>query len=185
MGRPRRAPILLWLLVGGWPATAQDDPGPLEYRVKAGYLLNFARYVEWPGGPGAAEPLRICVLGEDPFGPVLDRAVEGRTVNGRIVSAERVPRAEAASGCQVVFVGLWDDREERAALAALDGSPVLTVGESSGFLERGGSIQFVTVEDTVRFEVNLAAAHRAGLKISSRMLSYARQVRTEAGERSP
>ena len=150
----------------------------LEYQVKAAYLLNFTRYVEWPAGvfgsPDA--PVRICVLGRDPFGPVLDATVQGRTTHGRQIAVRRIRNTGEASGCQLVFISSDTWRTHPGLLESLRSAGLLTVGESGEFAQEGGVIGFVIQEETVRFVVNTEARDRAGLRISSRMLSLAAAV---------
>jgi hypothetical protein len=166
------------------PVAAQSAGTSLEYQVKAAYLLNFTRYVDWPPsalGPSDA-PLVICVLGADPFGAALDETVAGRRSRGREVRLQRVERPEAAAGCHVAFIGRGVTDADRW-LAPLRGHPILTVGEDDRFLAEGGVVRFVTVQETIRFEVNLDAGRAADLAISSRVLSLATRVTHGAGER--
>lgn len=148
--------------------------GPQEYEAKAAYLLNFSRYVNWPGADNS--PMQVCVLGQDPFGEVLDRALRGRSSNGRQLQARRLQLPEQAVACQLLYIGQSEDRHLSDWLAPLQDKPVLTVGESPRFLRDGGMINLLLVRNTVRFEINLDAASRAGLKISSRMLGVAENV---------
>lgn len=150
----------------------------LEYQVKAAYLLNFTRYVEWPSEAFEAtgSPVMICVLGRDPFGSVLDATVLGRTTQGRPVSVRRIKSASEAEGCHIVFVSRDTWRGQMDLTRALRALGVLTVGESDEFAQAGGVIGFVLQNETVRFVVNAAARDRAGLRISSRMLSLAAAV---------
>jgi hypothetical protein len=150
----------------------------LEYQVKAAYLLNFTRYVEWPSealdAPGA--PMSICVLGRDPFGPVLDATVQGKVSQGRSLSVRRIQSPREASACHVVFVSRETWRTQRELLESLRKKGLLTVGETDEFAQEGGVIGFVIQEEAVRFVVNADARDRAGLRISSRMLSLAAAV---------
>ena len=167
---------------GAVPARSGAEPS-LEYQVKAAYLLNFTRYVDWPSqsfdAPGA--PLTICVLGRDPFGPVLDKTVLGRTTHGRPVSVRRVSTGREAAACHLVFIGGETWRTQRDLLGTLRSLGLLTVGESPEFAQEGGVIGFTIQNETVRFVVNAKARDRAGLRISSRMLSLAAAVYNETG----
>jgi YfiR/HmsC-like len=171
---------LAHLLASQAPVNEAMSPGDgsLEYRVKAAYLLNFTRYVEWPPSAlGAAPtPLTICVLGRDPFGAVLDATVRGRTTQGRSVGVRRIRNEAESAGCHVVYVGRDAWREQKDLPRAISHQGILTVGESEEFAREGGVIGFVIQEETVRFVVNAEARDRAGLKISSRMLSLAAAV---------
>jgi hypothetical protein len=140
-----------------------------EYRVKAAFLYNFVKYVEWPRDTGTG-PLTICVAGRNPFGTVLDDLVRGETFEGRRIAARVI--LEPEHGCHVVFVP--DGAATRAYLRGVTGMGTLTVGESSTFIEQGGIANFYLERRNVRFEINPAAADRAGIRISARLLQLAR-----------
>jgi hypothetical protein len=142
-----------------------------EYKVKAAFLLNFGKYVEWPASAVGSE-IDICVLGRDPFGATLDETLAGRTVGSKNVKAHRISGVGQAHRCNIVFVSRGD-ANVAAVLSDLAGSPVLLVGEQDRFARQGGMINFIEVDQKVRFEINEAAAKRAGLKISSQLLKLA------------
>jgi hypothetical protein len=155
-------------------SAAADKQPSLEYQVKAAFLLNFTKFIEWP--PSALPPnapFSICILGGDPFGGALDRIVEGETVNGRKLAVERIQRQQSHS-CQIVFV----DRSQKDMSKVLTGfgRGVLTVGEGIDFIRDGGMIAFVIENRRVRFDVNMPAAANVGLRISSKLLNVARSV---------
>jgi hypothetical protein len=167
----------LVILVGaliGLLAAAEAVP-PLEYQVKAAFLLNFTKFTDWPPPETAVAdiPFDICIIGEDPFGTALDQMVEGEKFQGRRIAVQRV-RRPAPGYCQVLFVGKGEKDIEGLLLQV--GPGVLTVGEEAGFLRAGGMIDFVVENRRVRFDVNQGAVARAGLKISSKLLSVARSV---------
>ncbi len=164
----------LWSQVAVQNSRTSDES--LEYRVKAAYLLNFTRYVEWPASTDSTNRLSICVLGTDPFGRILDATVAGRTSQGRPLQVRRIQSASEASGCEVVFVSRETWRRNPGTLKALGNAGSLTVGESEQFARGGGVIGFVILDETVRFVVNDEARDRAGLRISSRMLSLAAAI---------
>ena len=151
--------------------------GPSEYEVKAAFLYNFTKFVEWPP-PAFAEgngALRLCVLGDDPFGRSLNAAVgEGEEVEGHKLIVMRADTLARAGGCQVLFVSRSERERLPQILAPLKSSPVLTVGDTKGFLDQGGIVNFILEGSKVRFEINPAAAEQAGLKISSKLLRLAR-----------
>ena len=156
-------------------ALRSQADGPSEYEVKAVYLLNFTKFIEWP--PTAFEtstsPISICILGNDPFGNTLDQMVKGEFVNGRPVAVQRLKRPPPPKTCHILFsTGI--DKESREL--AEPGPGLLTVGEGASFLREGGMIGFVIENRRVRFDVNQAAAEKAGLKISSKLLAVARSV---------
>lgn len=171
--------LVLAALAAAGPAAAQD---PLEIEVRAVYLYNFARYITWPAEsfPEARTPVRICVMGTDPFGDALDRAVAGETINGRPLAAVRVGPQDALRNCHMLYAASTDDRRIAAALASAQGRPLLTVGEHDRFLDRGGMIRFRRIDNRVRFDINLRAVERNGLRISARLLGVAADVKREA-----
>jgi hypothetical protein len=148
----------------------------LEYEVKAAFLLNFTRFIEWPASAfeSANSPFAICVMGDDPFGNTLDQVVEGESVGGHRLVAQRIDRAPAPKECQVLFVRKTG--KDVAAILADIGPGVLTVSDQDGFLREGGMIAFVIEDRHVRFDINLRAAVRASLTMSSRLLNVARFV---------
>lgn len=154
-------------------------PQPTEYEVQAAYLSNFGRFVEWPVRPGANErdPFYLCVLGQDPFGPLLDAAVKGETISGAPMAARRVTSATDAANCRIVFVNSTKDSELKGILTTLRTFKALTVSDTFDFTRQGGMIQFVLDGNRVRFEINIAAAQRAGLTLSSQLLKVAVAIR--------
>ena len=160
-------------------ATPPAEPIVDEYQVKAAFLFNFAKFVEWPSEAfsDSNAPLVITVFGEDPFNGSLE-AVKGKLVNNRKLTIRRVRDIQDIGKCNVLFVGPSAKKELARILEALQGQSVLTVGEDGGFTQCGGIINFVKEDNRVRFEVNVSAAERAGLKISSRLLALARIVKS-------
>ena len=151
-----------------------------EYEVKAAYLYNFARFVEWPDNVSLDPngPLVIAILGRDPFGGEIDRFIQGKTVNGRRLVIKRFSSLEAYEQCHILFVSSSEKRNLPRILAAVRNSGVLTVSETDRFAQIGGIINFITIENSIRFEINQAAAERVGLKISYKLLSLGRVVRS-------
>ena len=151
-----------------------------EYQMKAAYLYNFLKFVEWPAPSFAnsTSPIVICVLGENPFGGTLQEAVRGNTANERTVVARPVADLAGARSCHVLFIGAATWKRDRPLLGALAGSALLTVGESPGFAASGGIISFKLDGARLRFEINVEAARQARLRISSKLLSLADIVKT-------
>ncbi len=158
---------------------AAQDPRPTDYQVKAAYLTNLGRFVnQWSTRTGSPdETFDICVLGPDPFGPDLDRAVKGEKIGGAPLTAKRISAPQEAAGCRVLYISGSGDVQLTAVLAALGTAPVLTVSDNPDFVKRGGMIQFILDGSHVRFEINIAAARRAGLTLSSELLKIARGIR--------
>jgi hypothetical protein len=158
-------------------AQAQRTP-PTEYEVKAAYLYNFGKFVEWPSSEAATkgESFEICVLGDDPFGAALDTAVTGAAINGKNVAIKRITKAQEIDGCRILFISSSESERLPGILGSLDKANVLTVSDMPQFSERGGMIQFVLEGKRVRFEVNLTNAEGAGLNLSSELLKVALRV---------
>jgi len=187
MARPRRrrptagalAPLLAWMLgstgILTLPLTAAAQPN-LEYEVKAAFLLNFTKFIQWPARAFAAadSPFTICVLGKDPFGRVLDETVAGESVGAHKLAIRRIDQAPPPTACQMVFFG--SAAKEEAVSPASLGPGILTVGEGHAFAHEGGIIAFVIENRRVRFDINQAASERAALKLSSKLLNVARSV---------
>ncbi len=168
--------MLLGLLsLTGQAAYGADAEVPKEYQIKAAFLYNFTKFVEWPAArfASASSPIVIAVLGENPFGDELAKLVKGRRVNGREIVIKSVTDTSEADSVHVLFICARNDRQLGPALAQLRADAVLTVGESAAFASAGGVITFTLVEDKVRFEINQAAGEQAGLKISSQLLKLA------------
>ncbi|HEX7184168.1 MAG TPA: YfiR family protein [Thermoanaerobaculia bacterium] len=172
------AALLLAVLAGS--ASAQGGAG--EYEVKAAFLYNFAKFVEWPGSTfeSPTDPLVLCVFGDDPFGESLDAVVQGETVGGRRLVVHRTRETAQLRGCHVVFLSQRTRERYPQVLDSLRGTSVLTVGEGEGFLTQGGMIRFVLDQNRVRFEINLDAAERNRLKLSSQLLRLARAVNPQS-----
>jgi uncharacterized protein DUF4154 len=150
-----------------------------EHQVKARFLCNFARYVEWPSESFKTlnDPIVICILGNDPFGTALDQAVNGNQVEGRPFLVRPISSIPPNLHCHILFVPSSERKRFRSIAGSLEGSAILTVGETQGFPADGGVINFGLEEGHVRFEINLDAAGRKHLRISSRLLSLAQAVK--------
>ncbi len=162
---------------------AQADPDAAkasasrEYRIKAAFLYNVAKFTVWPAAAfaDAKAPLRLCVLGEDPFHGAL-AALEGRTVKNRAIVASRLASTDSPEKCHLLFVSASEGKRVGTILESLRGMPVLAVGDTPRFARSGGIIRLETVENRVRFEINVEAAHHAKLKLDSRLLRLGRIV---------
>jgi hypothetical protein len=153
-----------------------DSRRPTEYQVKAAYLANFARFVEWPRGAIADDnPIPVCVVGQDPFGPALDAALSGESVDRHPLVPRRIGGMREVDGCRILFVP--SSEALMGSVVPAERLPILTVSDAPGFLKRGGMIEFVLDANRVRFKINLAAARTAGLNLSSELLRVAVAVR--------
>jgi hypothetical protein len=178
MRRARAFAALLAVAVAiGIPGARNAQAQPLEAAVKAAFLPKFAPYVSWPTGaapvPGA--PYAICVVGRDPFGALLDEATIGQRLGPSALTVRRIDQIDRASGCQIAFIGGSPRQSVKAALAAVSGAPVLTVTDARSTRERG-MVHFELKSGRVRFHIDDAAAARAGLGLSSKLLGLAISV---------
>lgn len=160
-------------------ASAQTDP-PIEYQVKAAFIHNIVKFVEWPAAVRTAGPLRLCILGQDPFGSALD-ALRGKTIGDKVWEVLPVTPNTQLRECGVLFVAASERNNLGQILEGIQGGAVLTVGDTSGYAEQGVIVNFYIEENKVRFEINREAAARAGLKISSQLLKLARIVTESRG----
>ena len=151
---------------------ASTESFALEYKVKAAFLLNFTKFIEWSGSE-SMPAFSICLVGDDPFGPVLDKMVQGESVGGRKIIVQRTSR-DAAKGCQIAYIAK-SERNPKEILSGLAPN-VLTVGEGESFIRDGGVLAFVIDKGRVRFDISLAAARNEQLTVSSRLLTVARSV---------
>jgi len=161
--------------------TQGDDalPGGLsDYKIKAAYLYYFSTFVDWPGEPphGSDETLIIGVLGADPFGAIRDDTLRGKVVNNRRIVVKRFDSLNEARRSHILFVSSSEQDHLPYILKALDGAPVLTVGDIERFALLGGQIGFRVEDKKVRFDINLGAVERARLKISAQLMKLGRIV---------
>lgn len=172
--RAALAPMLAALVTAGQPARAQP---PAETTMQANFLPRFARYVAWPAArrlPPHA-PIQLCVIGRDPFGPLLDRSAAARQVDGHGISVRRLPGAQGAEACHLAFVQGQQPAETGRLLLALRAQPILTITDARAGPQRG-MIHFTNIAGRVRFFINDAEAAQHGLTISSRLLALAAGV---------
>lgn len=172
-------------------AQAVDPPDASEYLIKAGFIYNFAKFVEWPATAFSQpdSPIMIGVLGADPFGSVLDHLVEDKKIGPRGFVVKRYKWGKDLKDlkeCKILFVSASEKAHIDEIVQAVKGLPILMVGETPGFAERGGIIRFTLEDNRVRFEINVDAAHQADLNISSRLLTLAKIIpQAAASGRNP
>jgi hypothetical protein len=179
LGAAVLALVLVVASVGAGRRVAAGENGPRqpEYLIKAAYLYNFALFVDWPADAFATpdDPFIVGIVGPDPFGWAIDRTVEDKRINRRRIVIQRLQPTDDLRRCQMLFIG------DAGALGAdiakrLGGLPILIVDDARSGTAPGGVVAFTVKDDKVGFEIDLQAAKRAGLKISSKMLSLARAV---------
>ncbi|OPY83089.1 MAG: hypothetical protein A4E65_00725 [Syntrophorhabdus sp. PtaU1.Bin153] len=149
-----------------------------EYLVKTAFLYNFAKFIEWPPTVfgDKAEPLAICVVGQDCFGNTL-RMLKNKTVEGRIIAVRKGVKTNDIDGCHVLFISGSEKENLQQILKAVRGVPVLTVGDTDGFARAGVMINLVPVGSRIGFEINLGAVEETPLKISSKLLKLGKTIR--------
>jgi hypothetical protein len=173
---------ICWAMVflyAAWPpVSVAQSKSASEYEVKAAFLYNFAKFIDWPPNSFSSpqSPFQICILGADPFGRTMDEALQGKMVGSHLVAIQRDKEFADLRHCQMVFVSSSESSRLAKILESLRGSSVLVVGESEGFASAGGTIQFAIEQDRVRFLINPDAAENAGIKVSSKLLALAKIV---------
>jgi hypothetical protein len=165
--------LSLLLLAGG--ATHAQDSQPTEYQIKAAFLFNFARFVDWPpqAVPQPTSPIVFGILGDNPFHDELARTIRDKKVDEHPMAVKEFKSAAQATNCHILFISTSEKKRLPEILKTLKGSSVLTVSETDRFTEDGGMINFVLQGTKIRLQINNAAATQAGLKISSKLLSIA------------
>ena len=173
---PRRGPLIALLAaltaVVIARSAAAADSSDVEAHVKAAYVYNFARFIEWPAAT-AAGPVRIGVLGHGDLASPLEEIVRGKSVGGRAIKVIQIGSAAEAECCEILLIERSESKHEKEIVQALAGKPVLTVSDDENAPKEGIMIAFQLVDESVRFQINQEAATRAGLKISSQLLKVA------------
>jgi hypothetical protein len=162
---------LVWLGFAT-PAVAAEPAPSAEYQLKAVFLFNFAQFVEWPAHAfrDAKAPLVIGILGVDPFGPFLDQLVRGEKVGDRPLIVRRFRRTDDITECHILFVSRSEAATIGQVIAHLNGRSLLTVSDADTFTRQGGIVRFVTENGKIRLRINVEAAKRCELTISSKIL---------------
>jgi hypothetical protein len=169
----------LWCGVGLW---ARAEVSLTEYQVKALCLLNFIKYVDWPPSAfgGSNTPITIGLYGESKLTAALNAAVAGKAVEGRAIIIRQIAAADDLSACQILFISDSESSRMPGILDKAGALPILTVGEDAAFTQNGGIINFVLKNGSVRLEIDLTAAKKAGVIIHSRLLAVADVVKGKA-----
>jgi hypothetical protein len=153
-----------------------------EYEIKAAFLYNFTKFVEWPSSP-SSDTFNICILGDNPFGSFLDQLVKGKTAYSRAVQIRKLKDPVEARQCQIVFVRREEETKAIKVIEAVRGMPVLTVSDRRRFSRlTGGIVSLLMGEGHVSVGINFQAAQSAGLKISAKLMSLAKSVKDEGEE---
>lgn len=165
-------------------AHAGGAPAPKEYQVKAALLLNFAQFIQWPAAalPTPEAPIVVGILGEDPFGNMLEQAFQDESIDGRKLEIKRSRQIDDLKSCQMLFISKSENARLAEVLASLKDQGIVTIGEVDQFGERGGIINFYLEAGKVRFEINSDMAQRRGLKINAQLLKRAKIIGSEPGK---
>lgn len=180
MRLPAFLPVLVALCACSIMQYSTSADESVEYKIKAGCLLKFLQFVEWPADAfkDKEAPIVIGVLGDNPFGDLLEQTVKGRQVDGRKLVVKKFKDAQAAREAHALFIGMKGD-SLATALKTLADAPTLTVGETDAFIKAGGMIQFAIRDEKVAFDINPDAGKKVNLKIGSQLLRLAKVVRTK------
>jgi hypothetical protein len=167
--------LVLGLLIAG--GSRAQDAQPSEYQVKAAFIFNFAKFIDWPPGAFAdsRSPLCIGIFGENPFGGNLERTVHDKTLNNRPIVVKDCRTLDEAKKCHLLFIGTSEKKVLQEILDGLAGTNILTIGETETFIKSGGMINFFREGNRFRFEINDEAARKAGLKIDSKLLGLGKK----------
>jgi hypothetical protein len=164
-------------------AAAAGKPSSLsEPKVKAAFLFNFIQFIEWPAGafPDKYSPIVVGIIGDDSTGRALEQSLQNRSISGRDLVLRQIEWPGEIKGVHILLLCASEAKDTASILASLKGNPILTVGETDRFGKLGGIINFYIEENKVRFEINIDAAEKARLKISSQLLSLAKIIRADS-----
>jgi len=180
-GLKQTSAVICVILAAAVLALSADKAAPSEEQVKAAFLFNFIRFVDWPDGAFAEKtaPIVIGILGEDALGREIERFLRGKSVQGRKLLLRKLEWPGEIKGCHILMVPASGAKAAPEILASVKENPVLTVGETDRFSQQGGIINFYLEGNKVRFAINIEAAERAKLKISSQLLGLAKIIRDD------
>jgi hypothetical protein len=177
--------LLATAVLSPWRGLAQNYESG-EYDLKAAILFNLVKFVEWPptSYPDARAPTVVCTLGKEPFGPALDRFASTNSVFGRQLTVRRLQREEDSHGCHLIYISSSERKLLPDILKGLEGSHVLTVGETEQFAAHGGMVQLTMEDKQVHFTINLGVASREELRIRSGLLALSKIIGSGAIQRT-
>jgi len=169
--------IIIFVIIQAPFHVRAEEPEFSEYEVKAGFIYNFAKFIEWPREifPDTKKPITLCVVGADPFGKALS-AINNKTVQNRRLEIKYTGLSKDLKTCNMLFVSTSERESLLQILEILKGTATLTIGDTKGFAKQGVMINFIMEENKVRFEINTESAGREKLIISSKLLKLARII---------
>jgi hypothetical protein len=167
---------VLCVAVISYPVRA-SEPAMSEYLLKAAFIYNIAKFVEWPPGSFESEkaPIILCVLGKDPFGYTLN-TIDGKIVQGRTLIVKRIERIDELRTCHILFISSSEMNKLQQVLQSLKDSKILTVSDMPHFAQSGGIINLITVDNKINMEINVTAVEKSRIQVSSKLLKLARIV---------
>jgi YfiR/HmsC-like len=173
--------LLLTVVAAIWSVRGAPAEIGLDYQVKAMFLYNFAKFVEWPAEKlPAGKPIVIAVYGQDPFGGTLEQTLQGKTANGSALVMRRLTELTELKDCHILFISSSEKKRLGQILQKVGDGSVLTIADVKGFAEQGGMVNLTTRGDTVGLEVNASAVERAHIKISYKLLRLAKMVQDQS-----
>ncbi len=170
--------ILICYGIGSGTSNLYAEPKNKEYHIKAAFLLNFAKFMEWPSHifSDTSSTLTLCILGKDPFDKTL-KTIEDKIVKGRRLVIKNASCVEDIKECHILFVSTSEEKNLSEILTKIKDMPILTVAETKNFCQSGGIVNFILAKNKVRFEINVDAAKRTGIKISSKLLKLSKIIK--------
>jgi uncharacterized protein DUF4154 len=170
--------VTLWIAVSGGMVARAEPSAPTTPQVQAAFLFNFAKFVTWPNEAfqRSGDTLIIGVLGEDPFGVILEDTIRDKTVMGKKLAVKRFASIQDAAHSHILFLSTSEEGRLSHMMTALEKTNILTVSDMEQFAEHGGMVAFTVEDQKVRFNINVGAVERAGLKMGSQLLKLARIV---------
>lgn len=170
--------IFCYIVLRSNPVLLQQNPGEVEYRLKAVYLFNFLQFIEWPANVYENEesPVVVGIFGKDPFEKIIDETFSAEKAGSHPIQIIRFRKLEEMSSCHVLFISSSEKEISSASLKSLAESSILTVSDMENFAERGGSIGFYLENNKIKFEINMLALRQAQLKVSSKLMRLAKII---------
>jgi hypothetical protein len=164
--------------MGSGTSNSCAEPKSKEYHIKAAFLLNFAKFMEWPSQvfPDTSSSLTLYILGKDPFDEAL-KTIEDKIVKKRKLVIKRTLSVEDIKECHILFICTSEKKKLSEIFTKIKDKPILTVAETNNFCQSGGIVNFIVVKNKIRFEINVDAAKRTGLKISSKLLKLSKIIK--------
>jgi hypothetical protein len=174
--------VVVFAVIGAVAAVLYGAEQAPEYQVKAEFIERFTRFIDWPAGSESRGNFHIGVIGDNPFNGYLDKMAALHKIHNRTVQIHAITDLSQIDSCQLLFIGASERERLKRILAHTESKPILTIGDTNGYAAAGVIINFYTVGENVRFEVNEGAIERSGLKVSAKLLKLAKIVEQEGAK---